>query len=63
VRRTFATISAPERRMIGEALARPGGSALAPADGPELFDPARAARVLPVLRLLLGPEPAPGDAA
>lgn len=56
VRRTFATIAPAERRMIGEALARPDGG------GPEgvgtMFDAARAARVLPILRLLLGPEPA-----
>jgi hypothetical protein len=62
VRRTFATIPAPERRAIGEALARPGGAA--PADGPGAgyFDAERAAKVLPILRLLLGPEPA-GDVA
>jgi len=61
VRRTFATIPAPERRMIGEAIARPG-IGVEPA-GPEVFDAARAARVLPILRLLLGPEPIRGDAA
>jgi hypothetical protein len=58
VRRTVATIAAPERRMIGEALARPGGAPVAGPAGPEFFDAARAAQVLPILRLLLGPEPA-----
>ncbi|WP_264050978.1 DUF5682 family protein [Methylobacterium flocculans] len=58
VRRTFATLPAPERRTIGETLARPGGPALDAATGPETFDAGRAARVLPLLRLLLGPEPA-----
>ena len=65
VRRTFATLAAPERRRIGEILARPGDLSLDAAAGPETFDAERAARVLPILRLLLGPEPAhnPGDAA
>ncbi|MEH3143798.1 MAG: DUF5682 family protein [Methylobacterium frigidaeris] len=66
VRRTFATIPAPERRAIGEALARPGGAGPGAEAGPETFDARRAAKVLPILRLLLGPEPAAattGDAA
>ncbi len=50
VRRTLATFAAPERRMIGERL-RSGSARVAEPDG---FDEARAARVLPVLRLLLG---------
>lgn len=65
VRRTFATIAAPERRMIGEALAQPGSTRIASGEGPESFDAARAAQVLPILRLLFGPEPVrtSGDAA
>ncbi len=59
VRRTFATLAAPERRRIGEILARPGGPSLDTAAGSKTFDAERAARVLPILRLLLGPEPAP----
>ncbi len=58
VRRTFSTISAPERRAIGEALARPGGAPPGDEDGTRLFDAERATKVLPILRLLLGPEPA-----
>ena len=50
VRRTMATFAAPERRMIGERI-RGGPAAAASQDG---FDEARAARVLPVLQLLLG---------
>ncbi|MBA9069719.1 hypothetical protein FHR71_003480 [Methylobacterium sp. RAS18] len=69
VRRTFATLAPAERRAVGEALARPGGAALGEAEGAQGFDAARAAKVLPILRLLLGPEPArtadetTGDAA
>lgn len=50
VRRTLATFQAGERRMIGERI-RGGPARAADPDG---FDEARAARVLPVLRLLLG---------
>ena len=50
VRRTLATFAAPERRMIGERLRGGPGRAA----GPDGFDEGRAARVLPVLRLLLG---------
>ena len=69
VRRTFATLAPAERRAVGEALARPGGAAPGEAEGARGFDAARAAKVLPILRLLLGPEPArtadetTGDAA
>ncbi|MBD8908322.1 DUF5682 family protein [Methylorubrum zatmanii] len=68
VRRTFATLAPAERRALGEALARPGEAAPGEGEGPRVFDPARAAKVLPILRLLLGPEPGPahettGDAA
>jgi hypothetical protein len=57
VRRTFAPLAPAERRAIGEALARPGGVAPGAAEGAQGFDAARAAKVLPILRLLLGPEP------
>ena len=57
VRRTFATIVPAERRAIGEALARPGGRTEAGGPGTG-FDAQRADQVLPILRLLLGPEPA-----
>ncbi|PXW54795.1 DUF5682 family protein [Methylobacterium sp. B4] len=69
VRRTFATLAPAERRAVGEALARPGGAGPGEAEGAQGFDAARAAKVLPILRLLLGPEPArtadetTGDAA
>ncbi|KQT78164.1 DUF5682 family protein [Methylobacterium sp. Leaf466] len=63
VRRSFATIPRPERRAIGEALRRPGGTTPDATGHGHGFDAARAARVLPVLRLLLGPEPAPGGDA
>lgn len=56
VRRTFATLAPAERRAIGEALARPGGAAPGEAEGSHSFDATRAAKVLPILRLLLGPE-------
>lgn len=63
VRRTFATIQKPERRAIGEALRRPGGAAPDDADPHRVFDHERAALVLPILRLLLGPEPAKAEEA
>ena len=69
VRRTFATLAPAERRAVGEALARPGGAAPGEAEALHGFDAPRAAKVLPILRLLLGPEPAKsadettGDAA
>ncbi|WP_232631316.1 DUF5682 family protein [Methylobacterium sp. Leaf118] len=69
VRRTFATLAPAERRAVGEILARPGGAAPGEAEGAPGFDAARAAKLLPILRLLLGPEPArraeepSGDAA
>ncbi|WP_288587773.1 DUF5682 family protein [uncultured Methylobacterium sp.] len=63
VRRTFATLAPAERRAIGETLARGGGPGAGSADGPEGFDAARAAAVLPILRLLLSPATAPGDTA
>ena len=53
VRRTLATLPFGERRMIGERV-RGGPVSTGSTDG---FDPARAARVTPVLRLLLGDGP------
>lgn len=50
VRRTLATFAAGERRAIGERV-RGAAESRGAAEG---FDPARAARVAPVLRLLLG---------
>ncbi|WP_407529190.1 DUF5682 family protein [Methylobacterium oryzisoli] len=61
VRRTFATIAPAERRVIGEALTRPGGGAPGDTAPGRVFDAERAARVLPILRLLLGPAPAAQD--
>ena len=58
VRRSFAAIPAGERRMIGEALRRPGGAAAEAGPPGCVFDPARAARVQPFLDLLLAPVPA-----
>ena len=63
VRRTFATLAPAERRAIGETLARGGGPGAGSAEGPEGFDAARAAAVLPILRLLLAPATATGNAA
>ena len=69
LRRSFADFAPAERRMIGEAAARldgaaPGAAPAAPAGpaGPALgtVDEARAAAVLPLLRLLLG-APEEGD--
>ncbi len=61
VRRTFASMEKAERRAIGEALARPGGAGLAEDEPGRTFDAERAAKVLPILRLLLSPDA--GDAA
>ena len=61
LRRTFATMARPERRAIGEALRRPGGAAPGEAEPGRVFDHERAALVLPILRLLLGPEPAKAE--
>lgn len=57
LRRTFTTFPAPERRHIGERVksgARPAVRSSAPAG----FDEERAARVLPLVRQLLGLTPA-----
>ena len=57
-RRTFSTFEKPERRQIGEKLARgvapASHAAAAPTDD---YDPARGALVDPVLRLILGDLP------
>jgi hypothetical protein len=56
LRRTFAEFAGPERRSIGERVRTLGASdSPTPAGEPEL-DLARAAQVLPTLRLLLGRE-------
>jgi hypothetical protein len=52
LRRTFSEFPAPERRQIGQAVARIGGGREPLADDAEI-DRERAALVLPVLRLLL----------
>lgn len=57
VRRTFATLAPAERRAIGETLARPAGARAGDGIPGATFDAERAARVLPILSLLLGPEP------
>ncbi|MDP9256435.1 MAG: DUF5682 family protein [Actinomycetota bacterium] len=57
LRRTFSTFPAGERRQIGERARRLGTApytAAAAEPGAEQFDRERAARVLPVLRLILG---------
>ena len=55
LRRTFATFPAGERRQIGQSLnskkASPGGSRATPSTD---INPARAARALPLLKLILG---------
>ena len=61
VRRTFATLAPAERRAIGETLARPEGAGRGEDVPGATFDAERAARVLPFLRLLLGPEPAASE--
>jgi hypothetical protein len=53
LRRTFATFHSPERRAIGERL-RHGAAARAGEGGEEELDEERAARVLPLVRQLLG---------
>jgi hypothetical protein len=55
LRRTFSTFERPERRQIGEKLARANTAHQAPAaPGPDDYDPERGALVEPVLRLILG---------
>jgi hypothetical protein len=53
LRRAFAAFAPPERRAIGETLAT-GGARARPAAGGDDIDLARARRVLPVLRAVLG---------
>ena len=55
LRRTFATISQGERRAIGEALNRHGTGVSDEEGSGRILDAERAARVLPILRLLLAP--------
>jgi hypothetical protein len=58
VRRAFAGFGAPERRQMGEKVKRlgAGGAAAAPMAFASELDPARAARVHPVVSLILGVE-------
>lgn len=56
LRRTFATMAQGERRAIGEALTRHGTGVSDNEGSARIFNTERAARVLPILRLLLGPE-------
>lgn len=62
LRRTFSTFQAPERRLLGQRARRLDGSGTAPRDaatGAEDLDLdlERAARVVPLLRRILGVEP------
>lgn len=61
LRRTFGSFSAPERQQLTER-ATAGGAVRGPARqiGSAPVDAARAARVLPVLHLLLGSATAQG---
>ena len=54
LRRTFGGFAAAERRQLGERAAHGGATPAMPA-GSGAIDEARAMRVLPVLRLILGP--------
>ncbi|NUR31242.1 MAG: hypothetical protein HOV83_36265, partial [Catenulispora sp.] len=53
LRRTFAEYSGPERRAIGERVRNAGTRAAAAAE-PAGFDAERVARIIPVLRTILG---------
>ncbi len=57
LRRTFATFAAPERRQLGERVATGAITLAAPASN--ATDDSRAARVLPILTLLLGEQKEP----
>lgn len=54
VRRTVATFPLGERRLLGERIKRGAAHAVPSATGNTAFDPARAARVLPIVAALLG---------
>ncbi|MBM4257725.1 MAG: hypothetical protein FJ147_17765 [Deltaproteobacteria bacterium] len=54
LRRTFATFPAPERRQIGERVARGARSPVTQATSTSDFDVARAEAVLPLVARLLG---------
>ncbi|QGY02440.1 hypothetical protein MMSR116_11585 [Methylobacterium mesophilicum SR1.6/6] len=58
VRRTFATTPPAERRAIGTALGNPGRAGAGEALPGRFHDAARAATVMPILRLLFAPVPA-----
>jgi hypothetical protein len=57
LRRTFTTLPAPERRHIGERV-KSGARPAIRSSAPTGFDEERAARVLPLVRQLLGLAPA-----
>jgi hypothetical protein len=55
LRRTFSTFAAPERRQIGQQLAKGKTTAInADPDAEAAMDEARARRVIPTLKLILG---------
>jgi hypothetical protein len=57
VRRTFSTFPRPERRQLGQQLARPAGGAKPAAPTDDRIDVERARRAIPILRRLLGRDP------
>ena len=57
LRRTFSTFPAPERRHIGERVKSGGTGTISRRIAPTDFDEERAARVLPLVRQLLGLSP------
>ncbi len=57
LRRTFSTFSGAERRQLAERLRDPSSGPAATRDEDRGLDQQRAARVLPVLRLILGAAP------
>jgi Family of unknown function (DUF5682) len=61
LRRTSSTFAPAERRQIGLRL-KDGAKRPAKQTGlDDVIDPVRAARVLPLLRLILGQAPSSGD--
>ena len=54
LRRTFATFAGPERRQMGDRVARGAVRPVSVPEGPDGFDAARADKALPLLAKLLG---------
>lgn len=54
VRRTFSTFPRPERRQLGQQLARAGSGPKPKTDGDDRIDVARARLAIPLLKRLLG---------